>query len=578
MAMDGLCLYASVWELQALLGGKIDKITQPSKDEMIFTIRAGGKNHRLLISASAERCGMYLTELKRTNPMEAPMFCMLLRKKISGGRIERIEQPSMDRVVHIVIQGSNELGDSVCYTLVAEIMGKHSNIILCDENGLIIDAIRRIGPGVSTVRTVLPAQAYLAPPRQDKKDPREASKEDFRAVLALDGRADNLFSMRFFGLAPNVAAQMIEGVCERRETAEMCEEEKDALAHWFYRFYQDIAKGVFSPCLLCNAYGEPLGVYPFLLRTPHSKAAQSIGQAMDEYFSRHELYDFMRQKSASLRHVLQNNIERCEKKLSLYAQALGADEEMERNRLYGELLTANLHMLRKNASEAVVSNYYENPPQSIIIPMDRQHTPGENAQRYYKKYQKAKAAAQMALAQREQALSELAYLEGQLDNLDKCSAADELTEIADELRELGYIRQEKRPNKAQKTPASKPMHYISSDGADIFVGKNNRQNDMLTLHFAEGDDIWLHTKDIPGSHVILKCAAPSAAALKEAAILAAYYSKARGGENVAVDYTPRKYVKKPGGAKPGMVIYVKNKTAYVTPEEGVVKLLKQAGE
>ena len=573
--MDGLCLYASVWELQSLIGGKIDKITQPSKDELVLSIRAGGKNLRVLMSASAQRCSIYITELKRSNPIDAPMFCMLLRKRISGGRIESIEQNDLDRIVRIVIRANNELGDSVLYALIVEVMGKHSNIILCDENGLIIDAIRRVSAGVSAVRTILPGLAYEAPPKQDKRDPRLASEEDFRSVLDFEGRTDKLLSANFYGLAPNVAAAMLERCSFEHAAPSLLPEEKDAAAKWIYNFYHAIARGVFSPYLACDAYGEPLAVYPFKPVGPYSKSVASIAEAMDEYFSKHELYDFLRQRSGSIRHILQNNIERCEKKLSLYAQALGADEEMERNRLYGELLTANLHLLRQNSSEAALSNYYTNPPQTVLIPMDKSHTPGDNAQRYYKKYQKAKSAKEMALAQREQASLELAYLEGQLDNLDKCTSANELAEITSELMELGYIKHESRKGKAQKVPLSKPMHFVSGDGTHIYVGKNNRQNDELTLHFADSDDIWLHTKDIPGSHVIIKSASPSMQTLKEAATLAAYYSKGRGGENVPVDYTARKNVKKPGGAKPGMVIYVKNKTAYITPDESIVKRLTQ---
>ncbi len=573
--MDGLCLYASVWELQSLIGGKIDKITQPSKDELVLSIRAGGKNLRVLMSASAQRCSIYITELKRSNPIDAPMFCMLLRKRISGGRIESIEQNDLDRVVRIAIRANNELGDSVLYALIVEVMGKHSNIILCDENGLIIDAIRRVSAGVSAVRTILPGLAYEAPPKQDKRDPRLASEEDFRSVLDMEGRTDKLLSANFYGLAPNVAAAMLERCSFEHAAPSLLPEEKDAAAKWIYNFYHDIARGVFSPYLACDAYGEPLAVYPFKPAGPYFKSVASIAEAMDEYFSKHELYDFLRQRSGSIRHILQNNIERCEKKLSLYAQALGADEEMERNRLYGELLTANLHLLRQNSSEAALSNYYTNPPQTVLIPMDKSHTPGDNAQRYYKKYQKAKSAKEMALAQREQASLELAYLEGQLDNLDKCTSANELAEITSELMELGYIKHESRKGKAQKVPPSKPMHFVSGDGTHIYVGKNNRQNDELTLHFADSDDIWLHTKYIPGSHVIVKSASPSMQTLKEAATLAAYYSKGRGGENVPVDYTARKNVKKPGGAKPGMVIYVKNKTAYITPDESIVKRLTQ---
>ena len=576
--MDGLCLYASSWEMQSLVGGKIDKITQPEKDELILTIRSGGKNIKCLFSASASHCGVYLTEQKRNNPIDAPMFCMLLRKRIGGGRILSVEQPELDRVLRVSIQCCNEMGDELVYTLIAEIMGKHSNIILVDENGTVIDAIKRVGLGVSVVRTVLPGQAYQEPPKQTKHDPRLAKKEDFLQVLSAPGRADKLLSNAFFGLAPIVAAAMLQSAAVPVDAQMMSAEERDRAANWLYSFYQQIAKGQFSVYMSCNEYGDPLAIYPFRPDGAYVQSADSIGQAMDLYFEKHEMQNYLSQKSAVLRHTLQNNIERCEKKLSLYAQAIDSDEKMEQDRLYGELLTANLHLLKKSAAEAAVINYYADPPAPLVIPMDKQFSPGENAQRYYKRYQKAKIARDFALRQRGETMEELSYLEGQLDNLGKCTKANELSEIIKELHEQGYGKSESKKGKQQKLPESKPFHFISSDGTDILVGKNNRQNDTLTLHTAQGDDLWLHTKDIPGSHVIVRSASPSMETLKEAACLAAYYSKARGGENVPVDYTQRKNVKKPGGAKPGMVIYVKNRTAYVTPEESIVKNLRRAEE
>lgn len=307
-----------------------------------------------------------------------------------------------------------------------------------------------------------------------------------------------------------------------------------------------------------------------------SRPAESIGAAYDAFCAQHDIYERMQRHGASVRKVLQNNIERCEKKLSLYAEAMNATQSMERNRLYGELLTANLHSLKQNVKAAAVLNYYLDPPAMIEIPLDPRFSIGDNAQRYYKKYQKQKAARDMAGAQREQTLAELAYLEGQLDNLGKCAGDAELSELVEELREQGYLKREKGAKKTKKQEASKPMCFQASDGcARIYVGKNNRQNDTLTLRFAEGEDIWMHTKNIPGSHVIIKCnGEPSNQTLHEAAMLAAYYSRARGGANVPVDYTPRKYVKKPAGAKPGMVIYSTNRTAYVTPEEALIKTLR----
>lgn len=577
MAMDGLCLYASSRELQTLAGGKIDKIAQPERATLLITVRCEGASRRLLLCADAAHCGAYLTEQKRTNPIDAPMFCMLLRKRLCGGRILFVEQPNMDRVIRIGIQSRDEFGDDTVYTLVIEVMGKHSNIILLRQDGVVVDAIRRVGLGVSGVRTILPGQPYALPPQQEKRDPRKLREADFESILQIPGRGDKLLSAACYGLSPSVASVMLSCVTSQRDTAQMSDGERKAAAHWLFDFYQRLSRDEFSPALICNEFDEPLAAYPFTPPGKHVTPIGSIAQAMDALYAQSELHDHIRQHGASLRKILQNNIERCEKKLSLYADAIGAEESFAQDKRYGELLTASLHTLKANAAEALVTDYYADPPEKVIIPMDILHTPGENAQRYFKRYQKAKSARDMALRQRAQALEELAYLEGQLDNLSKCTTLTELEEMREELKEQGYVKREqgKGKGKPRKLPPSKPLHYFSSDGTDIYIGKNNVQNDMLTLHFADGDDIWMHTKEIPGSHVIVKSAAPSRETLLEAAILAAYFSKARGGENIPVDYTPRKYVKKPGGAKPGMVIYTTNKTAYVTPDESVVKGLKQ---
>lgn len=572
--MDGVCLCASVWEMQALLGGKIDKVTQPEKDELILLIRSQSKNHRLLLSASASRCGAYLTEQKRQNPADAPMFCMLLRKRLYGGRIMAIEQPNMDRLVHIRIQARDEFDDPILYTLIAEIMGKHSNLVLLDQNEVIVDAAKHVGLGTST-RVILPGLAYTPPPPQEKRDARSATQAEILASLQAAPRMDKALSLTYYGHAPATAAALISRVTDKTEAAAMTAGEMQALAASLHAFYQALARGEFTPTLLLDAQGNALAVYPFLPCGQTTRTFTGLGEALDAYYALHERGDHLRHRGAALRKLLHNNIERCEKKLALYAQAIGAEESMERDRRYGELLTGSLHALKGNAEQAVVMDYYADPPAPVLIPMDKLLSPGANAQRYFRKYQKAKAARDMALTLQAQTAEELAYLEGQLDNLQKCTGENELSEIGEELREQGYIRADKaRRKNTQKLPASKPLHYIASDGTDIYVGKNNRQNDLLTLKLAAGEDIWLHTKEIPGSHVILKSASPSPQALLEAAMLAAYYSRARGGVNVPVDYTPRKYVKKPSGAKPGMVIYTTNKTAYVTPDEALLRNLR----
>ena len=578
MSMDGLSLYSAMNELnKRLAGGKIDKIQQTDKEELLLMVRSLGQTYRLLINASASDNRVQLTELKKQAPSEAPMFCMLLRKRIAGGKIVRFEQERLDRVLKISIETYNDLGDLSVFALYCELMGKHSNIILVNEKGVIVDAIKHVGLGMSSVRFVMPGLEYSAPPAQDKQDPSKASADDFSMAMCMVGMSiAKALSNAFFGLSPAVAAQLVARYTDKTECTQLSEAEREELAERLAAFYADMAQGKEKASAVLNALGETEAVYPFAIAGGGIKLYDSIGEALDGLYINSDRREWAKRHGASARKVLQNNIERCEKKLALYADALNSGEQMEKCRLYGELLTANLHSLKSGTDTAAVDNYYADPVERIAIPLDRQLTPGENAQRYYKKYQKLKAARDMAIVQREQTLSELNYLEGQLDNLTKCTAENELSELIEELKEQGYIKRGKGGKKKMKLAASKPMHFVSSTGADIYVGKNNRQNDELTLRFASPNDIWMHTKNIPGSHVIVKGASEQdTATMTEAALLAAYYSRARGSENVAVDYTPRKYVKKPAGAKPGMVIYTTNKTAYVTPSEEAVAGLKE---
>lgn len=578
MSMDGLSLYSAMNELnKRLAGGKIDKIQQTDKEELLLMVRSLGQTYRLLINASAADNRVQLTELKKQAPSEAPMFCMLLRKRIAGGKIVRFEQERLDRVLKISIETYNDLGDLSVFALYCELMGKHSNIILVNEKGVIVDAIKHVGLGMSSVRFVMPGLEYSAPPAQDKQDPSKASADDFSMAMCMVGMSiAKALSNAFFGLSPAVAAQLVARYTDKTECTQLSEAEREELAERLSAFYADMAQGKEKASAVLNALGETEAVYPFAISGSGIKLYDSIGEALDSLYINSDRREWAKRHGASARKVLQNNIERCEKKLALYADALNSEEQMEKCRLYGELLTANLHSLKSGTDTAAVDNYYADPVERIAIPLDRQLTPGENAQRYYKKYQKLKAARDMAIVQREQTLSELNYLEGQLDNLTKCTAENELSELIEELKDQGYIKRDKGGKKKMKLAASKPMHFVSSTGADIYVGKNNRQNDELTLRFASPNDIWMHTKNIPGSHVIVKGASEQdTATMTEAALLAAYYSRARGSENVAVDYTPRKYVKKPAGAKPGMVIYTTNKTAYVTPSEEAVAGLKE---
>ena len=563
MSMDGLCLHAATREIErALLGGRIDKIQQTERDELILSVRSNGANHRLLLNASAADARVQLTDSKKQSPADAPAFCMLMRKRITGGRFLSFTQENMDRVLAIGIEASSELGDPARFTLYCELMGKHSNIILADAGGVVVDAIKRVGLSMSGARPMLPGLAYTPPPSQEKRDPRTVLEEDFLSATSGAGNSARALSQAFFGLSPQTAQRLIDlcGV--------------GGLARFFGEFEKKN-----DVCILLGEDGEARDVLPFHPVGEPFESMASLAAAFDALYSRREGSAWIARHGASARKVIQNNIARCEKKLALYADALNDAAGMEKNRLFGELLTANLHSLRAGEAEAAVLDYYEDPPAPACIPMDARLTPGENAQRYYRKYQKQKAARDMALVRREEALAELSYLEGQLENLSNCTAQNELEELLEELRAEGYLKKERGERKKQKLPATKPMRFFSSDGIEMLVGKNNAQNDALTLKTALPNETWLHAKNMPGSHVIIRREGePPERTLREAAVLAAFYSKARGSENVPIDYTPRKFVKKPAGAKPGMVIYTTNRTLYVTPDEALIKRMREAAQ
>ncbi|MGI6192222.1 MAG: Rqc2 family fibronectin-binding protein [Christensenellales bacterium] len=577
MAMDGLSLAAVCKELNdSILGARIEKIYQPEKDELLLHLRSGRK---LLLSANASHCRVQLTNIKRNNPAEPPMFCMLMRKYLTNGRIAAIRQPGLDRILVIDISATDDLGEPTTFSLIAEVMGKHSNVILVKEDGAIVDAIRHVTPAISTVRILMPGVAYEQPPAQNKLNPAEVTKEQvYEALSTSSGRLDKAILSAFAGLSPAVAAEVAQQAAGDAliPFSALDDARKDLCASRVYVFFEAIAKGAFCPTLVVDDFGDPLSYFAFDTRSvaPQNKRSfAAMSEALDEYFGLRERTDRIRQKSASLRRVLQNNIERCQKKLAMQQENLQSADKMEQNRLFGELLTANAFRAERGASEMTVVNYYDPEQKEIVIPLDPSLSAAANAQKYFKKYNKQRAAFDMATDQIAQIKEELDYLEGLLSNLDNCADENDLAEIKQELIREGYVRPEKE--KQPKTLASKPFHYISQDGIDIFVGKNNLQNDRLTLRDSDPEDIWLHTKNIPGSHVIIRSKNPPQTTLKQAAMLAAWHSKARNSAQVPVDYTPRKYVKKPSGSRPGFVIYTTNKTLYVTPEESEVRAIRR---
>ena len=577
--MDGLSLYAVSHELSALVGGKVDKIQQPERDTLLLTIRNRGSSLRLLLCAHPENGRVQLTEASFSNPPEPPAFCMLLRKRLTGCRVASVEQPRLDRVLVIGLDARDELGDEVYLRLVVELMGKYSNILLLGADDTILDCSRHVGAGMSSVRMLLPGVVYAPPPAQEKKNPVEAPEEDFAVALAGRGSVHKLLSGAFSGLAPDCARQIAarwEGEGELL-AEKLSPEERAAFARFLYRLYQSFKEGKFQPTLVINEQGDPTAVYPFAPGLPERllKPMHSMGAALDEFFAARDQLERFRRRSASLQKTLQNHLERDYKKLAGFEQALLSGDDLEQLRVGGELLLANAHLLQRGAKSAKLMNYYLDPPAETLVELDEKLSPQENAQRYFKRYQKGKAARSLAAEQKEQTLGEIAYLEGQLDNLSKCAADVELLEIREELTREGYVRPEPSRVKPPKHAPSVPHRVLSSDGIELYIGRNNHQNDALTLRFARPEDWWLHTKDIPGSHVIVRSAAPPERTLREAALLAAYYSRARASSSVPVDYCLRKYVKKPAGARPGMVIYVNNRTLYVTPDEDAVRQLEK---
>lgn len=584
MPIDGIVVRNIVYELnEKIIEGRIDRIAQPEDDEVILSIRKNRENYKLLLSSSPVYPRVNLTSAQKQGPIAAAMFCMVLRKHISGGRIVKIEQQNIDRVLKLYIEGYDELGELSNKILICEIMGRHSNIILVNEkSGEVIDSIRHITPDMSSFRQVLPGIKYVYPPAQDKISPLNFDSEDFfnRLEKSSTGAKLGKFIVQSIDGINIFAAREIchnAGLDEDTNPSTLDETSKNNLASSLYRFSSDVAEQKFMPCIYFRNE-EPFDFYSLdlnYLKCLGKKTMPSISETIEDFYYNKDRKDRLKQKSSDIRRIINTNLDRCYKKLSIQEETLAECSEKDKWRIFGDLVTANIYNIKKGDSEANLINFYDENSPAISIPLDMTLAPSENAQKFYKTYNKEKKAEAAALVQKKENLEEIEYLEGQLVNIENCTEDNEINEIRNELTSLGYIRSRKKGARV-KPKQSKPMHYTSSDGFDIYVGKNNVQNDYLTTRFAEPHDIWMHTKKIPGSHVIIKCARKKASdtALLEAASLAAYYSKARDSSNVPVDYTEKKNVKKPSGAKPGMVIYYTNKTMYVTPDIKTIKALK----
>lgn len=578
MAFDGITIANIVHELNRnLLDGRINKIAQPETDELLLTIKTPGGQRRLSISASASLPLIYLTEGNKPSPMTAPNFCMLLRKHINNGRITKIWQPKLERIIHFEIEHLDELGDLCKKELIVEIMGKHSNIIFCNEDGTIIDSIKHVSSQMSSVREVLPGRTYFIPDTMEKSDPLSVSFAEFQRVLTEKPMPlSKAVYTSFTGISPVVAEEIcyLSGIDSSLTPRELSEDLLTHLYRQFTLYFEEVSAGHFSPAIYYHgAEPKEFSALPLTHFSQYiRKEYDSISRLLEDYYAEKNTLTRIRQKSVDLRRVVQTALERNRKKYDLQAKQLRDTENREKFKVYGELIHTYGYNLEPGAKKLEALNYYTN--EMITIPLDSTKTPQENALKYFEKYNKQKRTFEALTSLIEETRDDISYLESVSNALDIALSEDDLTQIKEELIESGYIRRKFTKKKVKIT--SKPFHYLSSDGYHIYVGKNNLQNEELTFHLASGNDWWFHAKGIPGSHVIVKTNGEELPdrTFEEAGKLAAYYSKNRGSEKIEIDYIEKKYVKKPKGGKPGFVVYYTNYSLMIDSDISQIKQLE----
>lgn len=578
MAFDGITIANIVHELNRnLLDGRINKIAQPETDELLLTIKTPGGQRRLSISASSSLPLIYLTEGNKPSPMTAPNFCMLLRKHINNGRITKIWQPKLERIIHFEIEHLDELGDLCKKELIVEIMGKHSNIIFCNEDGMIIDSIKHVSSQMSSVREVLPGRTYFIPDTMEKSDPLSVSFAEFQRVLTEKPMplAKAVYTS-FTGISPVVAEEIcyLSGIDSALTPRELSEDLLTHLYRQFTLYFEEVTAGHFSPAIYYHgAEPKEFSALPLTHFSQYiRKEYDSISRLLEDYYAEKNTLTRIRQKSVDLRRVVQTALERNRKKYDLQAKQLRDTENREKFKVYGELIHTYGYNLEPGAKKLEALNYYTN--EMITIPLDSTKMPQENALKYFEKYNKQKRTFEALTSLIEETRDDISYLESVSNALDIALSEDDLTQIKEELIESGYIRRKFTKKKVKIT--SKPFHYLSSDGYHIYVGKNNLQNEELTFHFASGNDWWFHAKGIPGSHVIVKTNGEELPdrTFEEAGKLAAYYSKNRGSEKIEIDYIEKKHVKKPKGGKPGFVVYYTNYSLMIDSDISQIKQLE----
>ena len=574
MPLDAVCLQAVVAELAPqITGSRIEKIQQPARDQVVLLLRG---NRRLLLSAGGGQPRLHLTELLRDNPAQPPMFCMLLRKYLSGGIIESIQQAPLERVVTLTVSAADELGERSQFSLILEAVARRANLILADKDGHIIDCLRRIDFEMNPDRQVLPGLFYHLPTPPDKVSPFTVTKEEFAALAAAAGEgapADQWLVRTVNGLSPLVARELTFRACGSTDAP--VTGHTAALWSAFAAWRDTVNEKRFTPAMLKRS-GVPMD-FTYLHVGQYGGAAEeetytSFSRLLDDFYEKREQAERVKQKGQDLVKTASNGAARLRRKIAAQEQELAESKNRDKWRVYGELITANLYRMERGMSRLTAQNYYDPDCADVDIPLDVRLSPQENAAKYFKKYTKAKTAEKYITAQLEKARVELTYLESVLQELTLAESEQDFNDIRAELTDGGYLRAKGRK---QPQRPSKPREFRSTAGLRILVGRNNRQNDRLTAKDAEKWDIWLHTQRIHGSHVILCTggAQPDEQSLLEAASLAAYFSQAQDGTKVPVDFTQVKYVKKPAGSPPGFVNYTNYKTILADPSEELVKRL-----
>ena len=581
MPMDALCLSAVLRETSAAaVGGRIDKIYQPSRDEIILQLRGREGACKLLLSANPARPRIQLTGLHWENPAQPPMFCMLLRKYLSGGRILSLHQPPMERVAELCIEAANEMGDKVSRRLVLEVIGKKTNLLLLDGEGRIVDCLRRTDADLTQARPLLPGMFYQAPlPQPGKRDPSALTEAERTALLAgpLDMPADRFLLDRFSGISPLIARELaFEALGDVDAPAG---QDASRLLDRLAALVDRVSAAQTEPTLL-RREGRPVDFTfrPILQYGPGTESVPypTFAALLDDYYQARETADRVKQKGRDLLKPLHQARDRLARKMALQEKELAETQNRDRYRLFGELITANIYRMKRGEKVLRAQNYYDPEGAELEIPLDPLKTPQQNAARYYKLYAKAKTAEEMLTLQLEKGARERDYLDSVLESVSRAEGDRDLEEIRQELTETGYLRRRAKAKDRMKHPAGKPLEFRSSSGLRISVGRNNLQNDRLTTRQAGKWDYWFHTQKIHGAHVILWTdgGEPDEDSLREAAMLAAWFSQGKEGKKVPVDYTPVRFVKKPAGARPGMVIYTTCQTAYVDPDPALAERLK----